>query len=154
VNGLEHLARFEEARRQVAVADAIVVSKLDLAGAMPRDLERALASLNPHARHAGADTDLFANARRRARLHLPRTTMRITITWRAGHRDAHDPPACAARLAALCGMGAMDAARARPNLLRMKGIVRMADGEIRALHAVMQLFSAPQPVTIDACGVR
>src|SRR4029453_3031045 len=31
-------------------------------------------------------------------------------------------------------------------LLRMKGIVRMADGEIRALHAVMQLFSAPQPM--------
>jgi hypothetical protein len=28
----------------------------------------------------------------------------------------------------------------------MKGVVRVADGEARALHAVMQLFSAPQPV--------
>jgi hypothetical protein len=25
----------------------------------------------------------------------------------------------------------------------MKGAVRMADGDVRALHAVMQLFSAP-----------
>src|SRR5262249_28590465 len=32
-------------------------------------------------------------------------------------------------------------------LLRMKGAVRMADGEARALHAVLRLFSAPQPMS-------
>jgi len=32
-------------------------------------------------------------------------------------------------------------------LVRMKGAVRMADGEIRALHAVMRLFSAPSPLS-------
>ena len=31
-------------------------------------------------------------------------------------------------------------------LLRMKGAVRMADGEVCALHAVMRLFSAPSPL--------
>jgi G3E family GTPase len=30
------------------------------------------------------------------------------------------------------------------HLLRMKGAVRMADGETRALHAVLRMFSAPQ----------
>jgi len=147
VNGLEHLARFEEARRQVAVADAIVVSKLDLAGAMPRDLEARLASLNPHARHA-ADTDLFCE----------RATARAITPAAHDHAD-HDhlgEQGIATRTVRL--RAPLDWPRYAawvqwmqralgPNLLRMKGIVRMADGEIRALHAVMQLFSAPQPVT-------
>jgi hypothetical protein len=31
-------------------------------------------------------------------------------------------------------------------LLRMKGAVRMDDGEARALHGVLRLFTAPQPM--------
>jgi hypothetical protein len=39
-------------------------------------------------------------------------------------------------------------------LLRMKGAVRMANGDVRALHAVMRLFSAPRelPALPDELG--
>jgi len=50
VHGLEHLARFAEARRQVAVADRIVISKSDIAAtATLRLLEARVTSLAPHA---------------------------------------------------------------------------------------------------------
>jgi G3E family GTPase len=49
VNGLATLEASEEALRQVAVADCIVVTKTDLVpdGAMPAGLSSALASINP-----------------------------------------------------------------------------------------------------------
>ena len=48
VNGAETLARFAEAARQAAVADALVLSKTDLAPVSP-ELDAALAALNPNA---------------------------------------------------------------------------------------------------------
>ena len=49
LHGAATLARHEEARRQVAVADRIVVSKGDLEGADPAGLDAHLRALNPGA---------------------------------------------------------------------------------------------------------
>jgi G3E family GTPase len=48
VNGAETLARFSEAARQAAMADALVISKTDLAP-LSAELDRALTALNPGA---------------------------------------------------------------------------------------------------------
>jgi len=48
VNGLASLARYPEAARQIAVADAIVISKTDLAP-LSAELDAELAALNPRA---------------------------------------------------------------------------------------------------------
>lgn len=60
VNGPDTLDRHEEARRQVAVADALVISKGDLAEPDQREtLNAAIAALNPSApRLEAADLDL------------------------------------------------------------------------------------------------
>ena len=149
INGMDHLARFDEARRQVAVADAIVVTKLDVVGHMPDELDARLRSLNAHARRAsGGEPDLFAeNAVARA--------LTPSSHDHAGH-DHLSEQGIATRTLRLAAP--LDWARYASwvqwmrqtlgsRLLRMKGVVRIADGEVRALHAVMQVFSAPQPMT-------
>lgn len=55
LHGLATLARHEEARRQVAVADRIVLSKTDLEGADPAAVETRLRELNPGAAILRAD---------------------------------------------------------------------------------------------------
>jgi G3E family GTPase len=155
-NGAEHLARFDEARRQVAVADAIVVTKLDLVTQLPVDLDTRLRSLNPHARRArGDEPDLFA-AHAIERSLAPASHDHTDHDHLAEQRIATrtirlDAPLPWARYAAWVqwmrqSLGA--------RLLRMKGVVRMEDGEVHALHAVMQVFSAPQPMTAMPAGFR
>jgi G3E family GTPase len=146
VNGMAHLDRFEEARRQVAMADRIVVSKRDIAGAAAiARLAARLAALNPHASSAAAG-DVLADAHAAHAQH-------------AGHVNAdHDhlaeqgiatttirlrEPLAWPRYAQFVQWAQRTLGE---RLLRMKGAVRMADGEVRALHAVLRLFSAPQPI--------
>jgi G3E family GTPase len=154
VNGMTHLDRFAEARRQVAVADRLVVSKGDLATAsMLSTLHDRLAAFNPHAprieavagdvgahavlvdAHAGlveatvghdhAEHDHLAEQ------GIATTTIRLTCPL--------DWPRYAVWVEwAQCTLG--------EGLLRVKGAARMADGESRALHAVLRLFSPPQPL--------
>jgi len=58
VNGLQTLDNHEEARKQVAVADRLIVSKTGIAGAVPEEqLESRLRSLNPRAQILNADSD-------------------------------------------------------------------------------------------------
>jgi G3E family GTPase len=59
VNGIENLEAFEEAGKQVALADRLVVSKTDLAGPVQVEaLARRLARLNPTALiHCSAEDD-------------------------------------------------------------------------------------------------
>ncbi len=148
MHGLVHLDRFEEARRQVAIADAIVVSKLDLAGAMPQLLDARLAALNPHARRTDAhDIALFDDDA------MPRALPAATH-----HHDDHDHLAEQGIVTLTIRLDApLDWPRYAawvqwmqktlgPALLRMKGVVRMDDGSVLALHAVMQLFAAPASV--------
>lgn len=58
VNGAANLGRFEEATRQVALADRLVVSKVDLDPEAATSLARRLADINPTAMlHLSAATD-------------------------------------------------------------------------------------------------
>lgn len=58
VNGLQTLDNHEEARKQVAVADRLIVSKTGIAGAVPEDLLIGrLRALNPRAQILNADSD-------------------------------------------------------------------------------------------------
>jgi len=58
VNGLQTLDNHEEARKQVAVADRLIVSKTGIAGAVPEDLLIGrLRSLNPRAEILSAESD-------------------------------------------------------------------------------------------------
>ncbi len=57
VNGLQTLDNHEEARKQVAVADRLIVSKTALVGAVPAELlEARLRALNPRTQILNADT--------------------------------------------------------------------------------------------------
>ena len=146
VNGMAHLDRFAEARRQVAVADNIVISKRDIATAAAiAELESRLRSLNPYASFTPAV--VFAD------MHIVR----------AGDMREHDHDHVDHDHLAEQGIVTTTIRLSEPldwgryaawvhwaqrtlgeRLLRMKGAVRMADGEARALHGVLRLFSAPQ----------
>lgn len=63
VNGLQTLDNHEEARKQVAVADRLIVSKAGIAGAVPEDLLIGrLRALNPRAEILSADSDEAGHA--------------------------------------------------------------------------------------------
>ncbi|MFO1303932.1 MAG: GTP-binding protein [Burkholderiales bacterium] len=154
IHGIAHLDRFEEARRQAALADAIVMSKLDLVGEVPEALDLRLAALNPHARRARArDLLLFDDDA------MPRALPPLDHDGHDhdDHRD-HDHLAEQGIVTRAIRLDApLDWPRYAawvqwmqktlgPALLRMKGVVRMDDGGVLALHAVMQLFAAPVPL--------
>lgn len=152
VNGMAHLDRFVEARRQVAMADRLVVSKGDLADASALATLRArLAALNPHApRIEAVEGDVGAQA-----VLADAHSGDFDATAAHDHAD-HDHLAeqgiatTTIRLAAPLDWPRYAdwvqwATRALGDgLLRMKGAVCMADGETRALHGVLRLFSPPQ----------
>jgi G3E family GTPase len=175
VHGGEQLERFEEARRQVAVADRLVVSKGDLADATAiARLDAKLAARNPHAARLAAVDGVVAADSVIVDAPDPQALRQLALAEGAAargdggavhahgavvgaaagdshdHLDEHGIASTTLRLAA-----PLDWPRYADwvqwmqrafggGLLRMKGAVRMADGDVRALHAVMQLFSAPR----------
>lgn len=166
VHGDEHLARFDEARRQVAVADRIVVSKTDLADAEQRAaLAARIHDLNPHAPHilavAGAAdaaqvfVDMLDADPVRMLARAPADEHDHEHEHEHEHHDhlaEHGIASVAIHLRA-----PLDWPRYAQwvhwmqqsfgeRLLRMKGAVRMEDGSVQALHGVMRLFSAPAPL--------
>ena len=174
VHGGEQLERFEEGRRQVAVADRLVVSKADLAdgGSIAR-LDADLAARNPHAARLAAVDGVVAADRVIVDALEPQALRLLALAQGAAPRgqseavNAHDAAGAAAGDAHAHldeqGIASTTLRLAAPldwplyadwvhwmqrafggGLLRMKGAVRMADGDVRALHAVMQLFSAPR----------
>ncbi len=169
VHGSAQLERFAEARRQVAVADRLVVSKGDLAGAdSVARLEAALADRNPQAARVAAIAGAIAADEVIIDALEPSALRQLAAAC------IHDDPQRAAHAAAaVVGVGGHDHLADRgiastairltapldwpryaewvhwlqrafgDGLLRMKGAVRMTDGDIVALHAVMRLFSTP-----------
>ena len=129
VTGADALARFPEATRQAALADALVISKTDLAAPSPA-LEAALAALNPNAeRIIGAaafdpGSVMFAGAGRAATESPPTEPTAV-------HSHGIDS------FAVILGgaMTRLDFARALgglanergTDLLRVKGIVEFSD---------------------------
>jgi G3E family GTPase len=173
VHGGAQLERFDEARRQVAVADRLVVSKADLAdaGAAAR-LDADLAVRNPHAARLAAVNGVVAADRVIVDALEPQALRQLASAEgaaRRGHGGAAHAHGAASAMAGRGhdhleegGIASTTIRLATPldwpryanwvqwiqptfgdSLLRMKGAVRMADGRARALHAVMRLFSAP-----------
>ncbi len=62
VNGLQTLDNHEEARKQAAVADRLIVSKKSMAGAGTDALEKRLRALNPRAAMMDADSSEASSA--------------------------------------------------------------------------------------------
>ncbi len=92
VNGLSTLEHHTEARRQAAVADILVMSKISLAGdGAVEALIRALRGLNPNARiidgesAAGSDWKLLANG-----LYDPQSKIADVSRWLADESDHGD----------------------------------------------------------------
>jgi G3E family GTPase len=155
VNGLANLEAYPEARRQVAVADRIAVSKIDMAN--PAPLRCRLRQLNPRTpliELTGQTADL-AELLGAGRFDVAARKNPIARRWEAG--DAHDHsadfdsfclswdkplewPALSAALTRLTGAHG-------ERLLRIKGIVWLQGKEQPfALHAAGHLIHPPTPL--------
>jgi G3E family GTPase len=164
VNGMAHLDEQEEAVRQVAVADRIIVSKSDLADAAA--LRERLHALNPGApmvqvAHGAVDPGFVLHAG----LFDPASKIPDVAGWlnaaafdaSAEHHHHHDPNRHDARIGAFCitlpepldwqgvamWLELLVASRGE-NLLRVKGILNLK-GRDRpvAIHAVRHLMHPP-----------
>ncbi|RLQ88645.1 CobW family GTP-binding protein [Notoacmeibacter ruber] len=90
-HGERTLAEFEEARRQVAVADCLLLSKSELAGGMiGNDLEAVLKHLAPQAARQSADADVLSSVMAVAHHseHL-RLDVVASVSGEAGHDHHH-----------------------------------------------------------------
>lgn len=137
VTGAATLERFAEAARQAAVADALVISKTDLAP-FGDALASRLATLNPGAGRFGGDADpaavLFGSSPNLPRQTGEGRTRREAVGGR-GPQAAHshgiaafaivlrEPPS---RLGFARALGGLALSRGN-DLLRVKGIVAFAD---------------------------
>lgn len=162
VNGAAHLDTQEEAVRQVAVADRIIISKADLTD--PAPLRDRLRTLNPGAPVVEA---AFGKVDPAVILHAGLFDSSVKIPDVAGwlnaaafetaHHHNHDPNRHDARIAAFCltledpldwqGLAMwleMLVASSGENLLRVKGILNLK-GHDRpvAIHAVRHLMHPP-----------
>jgi len=148
VSGADTLARFAEATRQVAIADALVISKTDLAPLGP-EIDSLLIAINPSAeRIFGAAAQepaavLFAGARR----PLPELT---PLSDHAEHSHGIDTFAvilegALSRLDFARALGGLAQARGT-DLLRVKGIVAFSDrpGRPAVVQAAQHAMFAPE----------
>jgi G3E family GTPase len=164
VNGMTHLDTQDEAVRQVAVADRIVISKADLAD--PAPLRERLPALNPGApvaevAHGKVDPAFILHAG----MFDPAAKIPDVASWlnaaafdvAADHHHHHDPNRHDARISAFCvtldqpldwqGVAMwleMLIASRGEHLLRVKGILNLK-GRDRpvAIHAVRHLMHPP-----------
>lgn len=188
VNGLATLDAHEEARRQAAVADTLVISKTGLAMA-DGGMQSRLVSLNPNARIMDAEAaDLSAQGLFDSGAYDPAAHSIDVGRWlsETSSRDAthghphdhgtehghepghhhdvnrHDAHIRADTLVSAQAIESqnlamfLDLLRSAhgPNLLRMKGIVRLADDPSRplVLHAVQSLMSEPVRLPAPPAG--
>ena len=157
VNGAGTLAREEISRKQVAVADRIVLTKLDLAGPMRPELEHRVGTLNPGAPMLVADHGRIDPALAfSGGLYDPQTKSADVDAWLVKEAHAHHRhdtdiqtyaivreqpiPAVALTLflealAEHCGS----------DLLRLKGIVNVRESPNRpaVIHGVQHVFHPP-----------
>jgi G3E family GTPase len=163
VNGAAHLDTQEEAVRQVAVADRIIISKADLAGT--GSLRDRLHTLNPGApvtdvTHGVVDPGFVLHAGlfdRTAKIPDVAGWLNAAFDATADHHHDHDPNRHDARICAFCitldqpldwpGLAMwleMLLASRGENLLRVKGILNLK-GHDRpvAIHVVRHLMHPP-----------
>lgn len=176
-SGLETLDRQEEARKQVAMADLVLVTKIDLVGGeMPPALAARLQALNATARRvtcrhgAVAPAALFDLGPWRRRHGGAAIEEWLGAAALDHHHDHHHGPdhghdasrhGSDIRAFSLCREAAIPAAGfsaflelltavAGPDLLRVKGIVKIFEAPERplVLHAVQHVIH--EPVLLDA----
>jgi G3E family GTPase len=141
VNGLDTLERHGEARRQVALADRLALTKTDLAPAGP--LRERLAELAPYAEIVDiSELDASALLQQTARPptnYSPRAT-HGGAQARAFRSAKPIAPAAFARFLALLGE------LAGPRLLRVKGLVATADAPKRPwlVQGAQHVMAAPE----------
>ena len=167
VNGAIHLDTQEEAVRQVAVADRLLISKADLAN--PAPLSDRLHALNPGAPIASVAFGKIDPAFiLHAGLFDPAAKIPNVAGWlnaaafEAGHHHHHNPNRHDARISAFCvtlndpldwpGLSMwleMLVASLGENLLRIKGILNLK-GHDRpvAIHAVRHLMHPPAKLSV------
>ena len=159
VNGAGTLAREEISRKQIAVADRIVLTKLDLVGASDSALRRRVAELNAGAPVLAADHGRIDPSRVfGAGLYDPQTKSTDVMAWLTqaarDHAHAHhaadietfailrEQPIRAVTLTLLLEALAEHCGN---DLLRLKGIVNIAESPDRpaVIHGVQHVFHAP-----------
>ncbi len=146
VAGMATLDRYTEARRQVAMADVLLLTKLDLDGAMDAALREQLAGLNPSAivMDAGAWRGAVAEGLLEATAQRP---LPLALGARHSHRYStisilrdRPLPALAVPLF-LEGLAAHLGSR----LLRLKGLISLTEtpGRPMVIHAVQHMIHEP-----------
>jgi G3E family GTPase len=159
LHGASTLAREDVSQKQVAVADRIVLTKLDMAASARAELLPRLRSLNAGAPVLSADhgrvtaQDLFATS-----LYDPTTKSLDVHAWLADdghhhHAHSHDTDiesctiACTRPIVAVALTLFLEALAEHcgADLLRLKGIVDIAESPGRPLviHGVQHIFHAP-----------
>jgi G3E family GTPase len=144
VHGAKTLAGHAEAVKQAAVADRIVVSKTDLTGEIPADLRSRLAVLNPLAEIVDAQNNRIAAA-----LTGIGAGERLAAGFAA---EAIDHDHGAVDSLAIARDGGMDEAALATflerlemefgdRLLRVKGVIGIADGRPAVIHGVQGVYS-------------
>jgi G3E family GTPase len=143
--GAATIARFAEAARQAALADALVISKTDLAP-VSGELDRALVAINPHAeRIVGQEASdpgrmLFSGTRQLVSLPASEAVHSHGIdTFAVVLGDAITRLEFAKALGALAGAYGSD-------LLRVKGLVAFADRDDQPalVQAAQHTMFAPE----------
>ena len=172
IHGGEQMDRFDEALRQVALADRLIVTKTDIANAADVGALRArLAAINPHAAQIVAVDGAVPAGEVLAETALSmraRAAADAADACAAGDAHAvarHDHVADRGIASVAIGLDAplpwsryadWSAWLQRAfgeKLLRMKGLVQMDDNVAYALHGVMRLFSAPRPLRALPTGM-
>jgi G3E family GTPase len=158
VAGEVTLEREAISRKQVAVADRIVLSKLDLTGEVEDSLHNRLTSLNPRAPTSRAvygrieSDNLFGVA-----LHDPKARVLDVNSWLAEapehDHSAHDAEIKSFTVVRVEPIQAVAltlflealAEHCGADLLRLKGIVNVAESPQRpaVIHGVQHVFHAP-----------
>jgi G3E family GTPase len=153
LHGEATLDRHPEARRQVALADTLLLSKTDLAAPVD-ELRVRLVTLNPgaaqHASHQVAPATLFTGTDVAARVTAPADPPARNPFVRAQHTDGietfvlqRDRPIPALALTLL--LEAL-AEHCGARMLRLKGLVDIAEmpGQPAVIHGVQHVVSPPE----------
>ena len=150
INGLETLDRHAESPRQVALADRLVITKSDLLPAEERAprlaaLVSALRDLNPLAPIFDAAAGEFGPSQLVATVPPPRFAASF-----AAHSKARPIETFALRTTAPIGPQALEGFLSAlggllgPRLLRLKGLVALADGSPVLVEAVQHVLHRPR----------
>lgn len=161
VHGCEQLEHHEESRRQVAMADRLLLTKTDIA--QPQALERTTSSIRAMNPLAPMLTVVQGVVNPIAVIAPSRLTRRELTTKTHSHEHEHDHTheavfaheytTASSRVPGRVSWEAYAAwlemlrAELGSTLLRAKGVLRFDDGELRAIQGVQLLFSPP--ATID-----